>query len=239
MHSVLFDHYLEREGVGSQCAAIQACFDTHEQRCESEFTFHQRTFMRIMCIASALHGPDSTISSARTRGLMQLMFMRLWPTSAQEKEVALHVKRVIARLGVRARLSIFMRVAVNTSIIELAAWTGLLLYVHTMLSDGAVTYSWTGVYEEMLFSANFSSWNNFRGQDPRYLKDLIYLMSDAMLANLAFCSLFPISVGASLILLLPMMLVIQVRRSQLSAPALHEPPLRFLVDLNIAHCVIR
>lgn len=230
MHSVLFDHYLEREGVGSQCAAIQACFDTHEQRCESEFTFHQRAFMRIMCFASALHGPNSTISSTRTRGLIQLMFMRLWPTSAQEKEVALHVKRAIARLGLRARLSIFMRVAVNTSIMELAAWTGLLLYAHTILSDGAVTYSWTGLYEELLVFSNFSSWNNFRGQDPRYLKDLIYLMSDSLLASLAFCSLFPIPVSASVILFLPVMLIIQVRRSQLHPPALHEPLLCSLVD---------
>jgi hypothetical protein len=63
----------------------------------------------------------------------------------------------------------------------------------------------------MLRASNFSSWNVSRGTDPRFLKDLLYLMSDALLACLAFCSMFPVPVSASLILLLPVTLVIQVR----------------------------
>jgi hypothetical protein len=210
MHSVLFDHYLEQESVGSQCEAIQKCFDTHFKRRVSEFTSLQKAFMQIMCLSSALHGAASSISSARTRGLMQLLFLRLWPMSAQEKEVALHAKRVVSGLGMRARLAVFRRVAVNTSIMEFAAWMGLLLYLHTVLSGGAVTYSWIGAYDEMLRFSNFTSWNNSRGQDPRYLKDLLHLMSDVLLACLALCSLFPIPVSASLILQLPATLIIQV-----------------------------
>jgi hypothetical protein len=210
MHSVLFDHHLEREVAGSQCEAIQDIFDTHSLRCESEFSFYQMTFMQIVCLSSALHGAESSVSSARTRGIIQLLFMRLWPMSAQEKEVALYVKRAVSRLGVRARLSVFMRVTVNTSVMELAAWLGLLLYLHTILSNGAVSYAWIGVYDELLRFSNYTSWDNSRGQDPRYLKDLIHFMSDALLACLALCSLFPIPVSASLILLLPATFIIQV-----------------------------
>jgi hypothetical protein len=210
MHSVLFDHHLEREGVGSRCDAIQECFSTHAQRCEPEFTSHQMVFMRVVCLSSALHGADSTISSARTRGLMQLLFLRLWPMSCQEKEVALCVKRAMSGLCARDRLSVLMRVGANTSIMELAAWMAFLLYLHTALSDGAVTSTWIGVYDEMLRLSNFSSWNVSRGQDPRYTNDLLFLMSDLLLASLAFCSLFPVPVSACLVLLLPVTLTIQV-----------------------------
>ena len=141
---------------------------------------------------------------------MQLLFMRLWPMSGQEKEVALHVKRVVSHLGVRSKISVFMHVAVNTSIMELAAWMGFLWYLHTLLSDGAVIGSWIGTYDEMLLHfSNNSSWDNSRGQDPRYLKDLIYLMSDALLAALTICSMFPTPISASLVLLLPATLLIQ------------------------------
>jgi hypothetical protein len=213
MHSVLFDHHLEQEGVTSRCDAIQDCFATHAQRCESEFTSHQMSFMRIVCLSSALHGAESTISSARTRGLMQLLFMRLWPMSVQEKEVALRVKQVVSGLCLRARLSVFMRVAAHTSIMELATWMAFLLYLHTVLSDGAVTSTWIGVYDEMLRLSNFSSWNVSQGQDPRYTNDLLFLMSDLLLACLAFCSLFPLPVSACLLLLLPVTLTIQVGRA--------------------------
>ena len=175
-------------------------------------------FMRIMCLSSALHGSESTISSARTRGLMQILFVRLWPLSSQEKEVALHVKCVVSHLCLRARLAVYMQLAVNTSIMELAAWLGFLLYLHAMLSNGAVTNTWIGAYDEMLRFSNYSFWDNSRGQDPRYLNDLIYVMSDSLLACLAFCSLFPISVSASLILLLPVVLLIQVPRPMCLSP---------------------
>ena len=146
MHSVLFDHHLEREGLGSQCEAVEECFDIHAQRCEEEFSLLQMAFMRIMCLSSVLHGAASTISSVRTRGIMQLLFLRLWPMSSLEKEVALHVNSSLLHLGLRARFGIFMRVAVNTSIMELASWLSFLLYAHTMISDGAVSSTWTGVY---------------------------------------------------------------------------------------------
>ena len=80
-----------------------------------------------------------------------------------------------------------------------------------MLSNGAVTATWSGVYDEMLRMSNFSSWNVSRGQDPRYINDLLFLMSDALLSCLAFCSMFPIPVSASFVLLLPVTLIIQVR----------------------------
>ena len=108
MHSVLFDHYLEREVFGSQCEALQEYFNTHAQHCKSEglvFTQQQKTFMKIMCLSSVLHGNESTISSLRTRGLMQLLFVRLWPMSNREKDVALHVQRVVSSIGLRARLA--------------------------------------------------------------------------------------------------------------------------------------
>ena len=168
-------------------------------------------FMRIMCLSSALHGAESTISSARTRGLMQLLFLRLRPMSAHEAEVALRVWGAMSGLGVRDRLSIFMRVAAHTSIMELAAWMALLIFAHTVLSDGAVTSTWIGVYDEMLRYSNFTSWNVSQGQDPRYTVDLLYLMSNLILACLAFCSLFPIPVSACVLLLLPVTLMIQVR----------------------------
>jgi hypothetical protein len=63
----------------------------------------------------------------------------------------------------------------------------------------------------MLRASNVSSWDVSRGADPRFIKDLLYLMSDALLACLAVCSMFPVPVSASLILLLPVTLVIQVR----------------------------
>ena len=66
-------------------------------------------------------------------------------------------------------------------------------------------------YDEMLRTSNDSSWNISEGQDPRFINELLYFMSDALLACLAFCSLFPVPVSASLILLLPVTLVIQVR----------------------------
>ncbi len=209
MHTVLFDHHLEQEAIGSQCGAIEEIFDTHAQHCESKFSSRQLDFMRIVCLSSALHGPESTISSARTRGIMQLLFMRLWPMSTQEKEVALRVKRLVSGLCLRAKLAVFMRVAVNTSIMELVAWMAFLLYLHTLMSDGAVTNTWIGAYDEMLRLSN-SSWDNSRGQDPRYLKDLIYLMSDMLIVCLAVCSLFPIPVSSALVLLLPATLILQV-----------------------------
>ena len=211
MHSVLFDHHLERDNAGSQCRVIQECFDAYAQRCQSQFTPQAMTVMRVICLSSALHGEKSTISSARTRGLVMLLFLRLWPASSQEQEVILNVKKCISRFGIRDRLCICMRVAVNTSVVELAAWLGLMLYAHTMLSNGAITASWNGVYDEKLRNSNFSSWNLQRGQDPRYMNDLIFLMSDCLMASLAFCCMFPLPVSAFLILVLPISLIVQVR----------------------------
>ena len=209
MHSVLFDHHLERDDGTSQCRVIQECFDAHAQRCESQFSPHQMTFMRIMCISSALHGAESTISSQRTRGLMQLLFLRLWPMTPQEKDVTLGVNNAMLCHGLRTRLSIIARVAVHTSIMELVAWLGFIVYAHTILSNSAVTGVWDGLYDEML-QKSAKPWNVSRGQDPRIISDMIHLMSDNLLACLAFCSIFPVPVSASLIMLLPMTLWIQV-----------------------------
>jgi hypothetical protein len=214
MHSVLFDHHLERVGGGPQCRVIQECFDAHVQRCHGQFTAKQVGFMRVLCLSSALHASESTISSARTRGLLMLLFMRLWPLRQPEKEVILNVKQTLSHFGLRDRLYIYAKVAVNTSIMELAAWLGLLLYAHTMLVNGAVTATWSGVYDEMLRMSKFSSWNVSRGQDPRYLNDLIFLMSHALLSCLALCSMFPVPFSASFILLLPVTLIVQVRTPQ-------------------------
>ena len=73
----------------------------------------------------------------------------------------------------------------------------------------------------MLRASNDSSWNFSQGQDPRFINEILYLMSDALLACLAFCSLFPVPVSASLILLLPVTLIIQVRN-----PVRHLNPCR-------------
>jgi hypothetical protein len=211
MHSVLFDHLLERDGVDSQCGLIQECFDSHSKRCALQFNPVQITFMRIMCLSSLLHGAESTIVSPRTRGLMNLLFFRLWPMSAKEKEVALHVTKAISCHDIQTRLRIYMRLAAATSIMELSAWLGVLIFAHAVFADNAVTASWNGVYDEMLSRSNFSSWNVSRGQDPRYINDLVQLMTDMLLAYLAFCSMFPVPISASLILLVPVTFCVQVR----------------------------
>jgi hypothetical protein len=211
MHSVLFDHHLERDGDELLCDAIQVCFDTHAQRCQSQFSSRQLAFMNVMCLSSALHGSHSTIASARTRGLTQLLFLRLWPMSAHENAVVVNVKNAMSELGLKARLSVYMRVAANTSIMELVAWAGLVLYAHTVLSNGAVVSTWNGAYDEMLRVSNFTTWNVSRGQDPRYTVDLLYLMSNMLLVSLACCSVFPVPISASLIVLAPVMVIIQVR----------------------------
>jgi hypothetical protein len=211
MHSVLFDQLLERDGNELLCDAIQECFDTHAQRCQSQFSSRQLIFMNVMCLSSALHGSQSTIASARTRGLTQLLFLRLWPMSAHENAVVVNVKNAMSELGLKARLSVYMRVAANTSIMELVAWMGLLLYAHTVLSNGAVVSTWNGAYVEMLSVSNFTVWNVSRGQDPRYTVDLLYLMHNMLLVSLACCSIFPVPISASLIVLAPVMVIIQVR----------------------------
>ena len=142
---------------------------------------------------------------------MQLMFMRLFPMSAHQKEVVLNVRRAVSRFRLRDRLSIFLRVIVNTSVMELASFVCLVVYAHTVLSDGAITSNWNGVYDEMLATSNVSSsWVVSRGQDPRYLNDAIYLMSDLLIASLCFTAVFPVPILASLILLLPIAVIIQV-----------------------------
>lgn len=128
MHSVLFDHYLERVGFGPQCRVIQECYDAHAQRCRGQFSKKQEGFMLVLCLSSALHARENTISSPRTRGLMMLLFLRLWPSSQQEKEVILSVNKTVSQFSLKDRLCIYAQVAVNTSIMELAAWVGLLLY---------------------------------------------------------------------------------------------------------------
>ena len=213
MHSVLFDHHhLEQDSDASQCRAVQECFDSYAQHCESQFTPHQMAFMRVMCLSSVLHGAESSISSARTRGLMQLMLVRLWPLSALQKEVVLSVKRALSRFPLRSRLAIYLRVVVNTSIMELTAYVCLAVYAHTILSDGAVTANWNGVFDEILRLSNFTSLDVSRGQDPFYLNDLIFLMSDCLLASLCFTAVFPVPISASLIVLLPIAVIIQVCR---------------------------
>ena len=169
MHSVLFDHHLEQDTDVSQCRVIQKCFDYHSQHCESQFTPLQIAFMRIMCLSSLLHGSKSSISSTRTRGLMQLLFMRLWPMSAHQKEVVLNVRRAILSFRLRDRLLIYMRLAANTSTMELTAVMSLIVYAHTVLSDGAVVSNWNGVYSGYF---DFS-----RGQDPVYYDLLQYFAS--------------------------------------------------------------
>ena len=211
MHSVLFDHHLERDGDELLCDVIQECFDTHAQRCQSQFSSRQLAFMNAICLSSALHGSQSTIASARTRGLTQLLFLRLWPMSAHENAVVVSVKNAMSELGLKARLSVYMRVAANTSIMEVAAWVGLALYAHTVVSNGAVVSTWNGVYDEMLRASNFTTWNFSRGQDPRYINDLLYLMGDMLIISLACCSIFPVPISASLILLAPVTVITQVR----------------------------
>lgn len=211
MHSVLFDHLLERDGVDSQCGVMQECFDGHSRRCASQFAPDQITFMRIICLSSLLHGTESTMSSSRTRGLMNLLFFRLWSMSSKEKEVVLHVTKAISCHNLQTRLRIYLRLAAGTSIMEITVWLGVLIFAHTAFADNAVTASWNGVYDEMLGRSNFSSWNVSRGQDPRYLNDLVQLMTDMLLAYLAFCSMFPVPISASLILLVPVTICVQVR----------------------------
>jgi hypothetical protein len=174
-----------------------------------------------MCLSSVLHGAESSISSARTRGLMQLMLVRLWPLSALQKEVVLSVKKALSRFPLRSRLAIYLRVVVNTSIMELTAYVCLAVYAHTILSDGAVTANWNGVYGEPL---GYMLWDVSRGQDPRYLNDLIYLMSDCLLASLCFTAVFPVPISASLILLLPIAVIIQVCRPCHLTPVACETP---------------
>ena len=145
---------------------------------------------------------------------MQLMFIRLFPMSSHQKEVVLNVTRAVSRFRLRDRLSIFLRVMVNTSVMELASFACLVVYAHTVLSDGAVVSNVNGVYDEMLATSNItnvsSSWVVSRGQDPRYLSDLIYLNCDLLLASLCFTAVFPVPILASLILLLPIAVIIQV-----------------------------
>ncbi len=210
MHSVLFDDHLEREDGSSQCQVIQECFDAHARRCAFQFSSQQMTFMRIMCISSSLHGAESTISSKRTRGLMQLLLFRSLSMTPHEKEVVFSVNTAISCYDLRTRLSVISRVAVHTSIMELVAWLGLIVYSHTLLFDFAVTGTWTGLYNEMVTKAGAQPWNLSRGQDPRFISDMIHLMSDNLLACLAFVSLFPIPVSSSLILLPPVTLVTEV-----------------------------
>jgi hypothetical protein len=164
--------------------------------------------MKMMCLSSLLHGTESSISSTRTRGLMQLLFMRLWPMSAHQKEVVLNVSRAISRFQLRDRLFIYMRVAANTSSMELTALMSLVVYAHTILSDGAVVSNWNGVY-----SGDTRDWNFSRGQDPRYISDIIYLMSDCLLASLCLTAVFPFPVLASLIVMLPIAAIVQVCQS--------------------------
>ena len=100
---------------------------------------------------------------------------------------------------------------VNTSVMELASFACLVVYAHTVLSDGAVVSNVNGVYDEMLATSNVSSsWVVSRGQDPRYLSDLIYLICDLLMASLCFTAVFPVPMLASLILLLPIAAIIQV-----------------------------
>ena len=220
MHSVLFDHHLERDDEMSQCRVIQECFDAHAQRCSSQFTLAQMAFMRIMCLSSCLHGFESTISSVRTRGIMQLLFFRLCSLTDLEKEVLFHTSKIISCHNLQTRLCIYTRVAMNTSIAELAAWTGLIIYAHTVLSDNAVTGFWNGVYDERLRYSVAPSWDVSRGQDPRFTTDTVQLMTDVLLASLGICCLYPVSVSASLTLLLPMTVIIQVRRPIFTVPCL-------------------
>ena len=166
--------------------------------------------MRVICLSSVLHGATSSIASARTRGILQLAILPLWPLSALQKEVVLSVRTAIAPFGLRYRLAIFLRAAVHTSFMEMTAFVCLAVYAHSVFSDGAVVSMWNGVYDEMLSMSNFSSWDVSRGQDPRYISEVIFLMSDILLASLCFTAVFPVPVGASLILLLPMAATIQV-----------------------------
>jgi hypothetical protein len=94
---------------------------------------------------------------------------------------------------------------------ELASFVCLGVYTHTVFSDGAVVSNWNGAYDEMLATSNVSSsWDVSRGQDPRYFNDAIYLMSDMLIASLCFTAVFPVPILASLILLLPIAIIIQV-----------------------------
>jgi hypothetical protein len=99
------------------------------------------------------------------------------------------------------------------------------VYAHTVLSDGAVVSTWNGVYDEMLKFSN-TTWDVSRGQDPRYLGDLIALMSDVLLSSLCFTAVFPVPICASLILLLPIAVIIQVCCPRHPALTVCEKPVR-------------
>ena len=93
-----------------------------------------------------------------------LLFLRFWPATCQEKEVILNVNKSLSQFRLRDRFFIYTRVTVNTSIMELASWTGLLIYAHTNFSNSAITATWNGDYARDLRSSNFSEWNVSRGQ---------------------------------------------------------------------------
>jgi hypothetical protein len=114
LHSVLFDHHLERDGDHSQCRNILECFDAHAQRCQSRFSPRAMAFMRVMCISSCPHGNESTISSARTRGLMMLLFLRFWPATSLEKEVILNVSKSLSQFRLLDRFFVYVRVCFSS-----------------------------------------------------------------------------------------------------------------------------
>jgi hypothetical protein len=143
-----------------------------------------------------------------------LLFLRCWPATCLEKDVILNVNKSLSQFPLPDRFFVYMRVAISTSITELAAWTGLMIYAHTILSNSAVTGTWNGTYDRRMRLSNFSEWNVSRGQDPRYLNDLLFFMSDSLVACLAMCSMFPVPLSAFLILLLPVAIVVQVRALQ-------------------------
>jgi len=212
MHSVLFNQMLEQD---KSLNGIEKCFkymsDVVEQQREGEkFTQQQMIFLRIMCLSSVLHGSSSTVSSMRTRGLMQLMFAPYWSMSDIQRDAVRRSKEIISDLPLKAKMLTYLRITAHTACMELAVVVTIVIYWHTVLSDGAVTSNWNGVYDEMLRTSNSTTWNVSRGQDPRIISDLIYLMTDVLLASLSLAAVCPVPISALLILLLPITIVIQV-----------------------------
>ena len=192
---------------------IEKCFkykkDAVEQGERGKFTEQQMKFLHIMCVSSVLHGTSSTISSMRTRGLVQLLFMPYWSMSDVQRDAVRSAKQIISTLPLKAKICTYLRIAANTCCMELAVVVCIVTYWHTVLSDGAVTSNWNGVYDEMLHATN-GTWDVSRGQDPRHLIDLIFLITDVLLASLSLAAVCPVPISSMLSILAPITIMIQV-----------------------------
>ena len=213
---MLFNQMLEQD---RSLNGIEKCFKYMKDAVEQgergksllrgKFTEQQMKFLHIMCVSSVLHGTSSTISSMRTRGLVQLLFMPYWSMSDVQRDAVRSAKQIISTLPLTAKISTYLRIAANTCCMELAVVVCIVTYWHTVLSDGAVTSNWNGVYDEMLRATN-GTWDVSRGQDPRHLNDLIFLITDVLLASLSLAAVCPVPISSMLSILAPITIMIQV-----------------------------